>query len=89
VNNQKEIGQVCGEILTILNLRIVSSHPNQIPYWCYNAKPYLKAIRDNDYGMDDPTMCVLYALSNLTSWRGEAARTLKAELNRLIKEDLH
>lgn len=51
------------------------------------ALPYLDAmlVLDNTsqyYGMDSGDSIVRYALSNLTSWRGDTARTVKAELKR-------
>lgn len=59
----------------------------------YAAKPYLEAmgsleaITDNYY-MDSGRSVVLYFLGNATSWRGETARTIKAELKALLKGDL-
>jgi len=51
----------------------------------FYAEPYLLALLScrsiNDtYFADDARTLVLYTLSNLTSWRGEQARALKAEL---------
>lgn len=54
----------------------------------YAAKPYLSAmsglssISDN-YGYDDARSIVLYFLSNASSWRGENAKRIKAELKAL------
>lgn len=56
----------------------------------YAAKPYLDAmfslnsIEDN-YGYDSGTSIVLYFLSNATSYRGEQAKLVKAELKRRLK----
>ena len=49
------------------------------------ARPYLTAMlslsdTSDKYGMDDGDMIVRYALSNLTSWRGDIARSIKSEL---------
>lgn len=71
--------------LTAANLAIVNSAPGQAPRWAITAKPYLQAIADNNYGLEDPEMCVLYALNNLTTWRGETARAVKRMLNEAIK----
>ena len=51
----------------------------------YAAKPYLDAMRSlsscsDAYGDDSGASVVRYALGNMTSFRGEAARRLKAEL---------
>ena len=56
----------------------------------YAAKPYLDAmgslnsINDN-YFMDSGKSVVLYFLSNASSWRGEVAKRVKAELKAMCK----
>ena len=55
------------------------------------ANPYLEAMRSLDtvsdtYGADDARSIILYALSNLTAWRGETARACKAELKQHLKQ---
>ena len=56
----------------------------------FGAVPYLDAmaclqtIRDNYYA-DDARSVVLYFLSNATTWRGDDARRIKAELRALVK----
>lgn len=56
----------------------------------YAAKPYLDAmgslnsINDN-YFMDSGKSIVLYFLSNASSWRGEVAKRVKAELKGMCK----
>lgn len=57
----------------------------------YAAAPYLDAMRslttiDSKYGLDDAKSIILYFLSNASTFRGDAARALKAELKALIKE---
>jgi len=54
------------------------------------AKPYLDAMlqmdRMNDgYYLDSGRSIIAYFLSNATTWRGEKAREIKKELNKLIK----
>jgi len=57
----------------------------------FAAVPYLDSlstidtIKDEGYGFDMPNQQIAYFLSNAGSWRGDAARTIKAELNRRIK----
>lgn len=58
------------------------------PY--FGAVPYLNAMRSIDgihdrYGMDDGRTMVLYFLSNASTWRGDAARRIKAELKGMVK----
>ena len=56
----------------------------------FAAQPYLDALRDLD-SIDDMYICdtgrsiVAYFLSNATSWRGEDARRIKAELKAMQK----
>jgi len=55
----------------------------------YAAAPYLDAMDSlrtvNDgYGFDSATSICLYFLSNATSFRGDDARRLKAELKKII-----
>jgi hypothetical protein len=57
------------------------------PY--FGAVPYLQAMQSlqgiNDaYGYDSGKSIVLYFLSNATSWRGDNARRIKAELKGML-----
>lgn len=54
----------------------------------FGAVPYLDAMFaldsiDDHYIADDAKTIVIYFLSNATSWRGEAAKRIKAELRAL------
>jgi hypothetical protein len=54
----------------------------------YAAAPYLDAMRElssinDDYYADSGRSIVAYFLSNASSWRGENARRIKAELKSL------
>jgi hypothetical protein len=56
----------------------------------YAAKPYLQAMgqlrtMDDTYICDSAKSIVLYFLGNATTWRGEEARRIKAELKAMIK----
>jgi len=56
----------------------------------YAARPYLNAmsglnsISDN-YGQDSAKSIIAYFLSNASTWRGETAKRIKTELNKMIK----
>lgn len=58
--------------------------------WYVYAEAYvtpmksLTSMSDNFYA-DSADSIVRYALSNLTSWRGDSARRVKAELNGMLK----
>jgi hypothetical protein len=56
----------------------------------YAAKPYLEAMSQlestkDEYGADSGSSIVAYFLSNASSWRGETAKRIKAELNQKLK----
>ena len=56
----------------------------------FGAVPYLDAMSSlNDvsdmYGCDDAKSIVLYFLSNASTWRGETAKRVKAELKAMVK----
>lgn len=56
----------------------------------FGATPYLDAmgtlqsVNDN-YGLDDGKSIVRYFLSNATTWRGNTAKKIKAELKAMLK----
>lgn len=57
------------------------------PY--FGAVPYIGAMStlsdiDDRYGYDDARSIVRYFLSNATSWRGDTARRVKAELKGML-----
>jgi hypothetical protein len=58
------------------------------PY--FGAVPYITAMGclnsiNDKYGCDDAKSIVLYFLSNASTWRGEKARAIKAELKAMVK----
>jgi hypothetical protein len=58
------------------------------PY--FGAVPYLQAMKslnsiDDHYGQDPAGSIVIYFLANAKTWRGEAAKRIKAELKRIYE----
>ncbi len=56
----------------------------------YAARPYLDAMHEltniNDkYMYDSARSVVLYFLSNASTWRGDKAKAIKAELKAMLK----
>jgi hypothetical protein len=56
----------------------------------FAAVPYLQAMSQLDsvkdkYGFDDGESIVAYFLSNASTWRGEVAKAVKAELNSRLR----
>lgn len=59
------------------------------PY--FGAVPYIKALMavqtvHDRYGQDPVSDLIRYFLSNATTWRGDVARRIKAELKTILKE---
>jgi len=55
----------------------------------FGAVPYLQAMSSletikDPYGLDPGREIVLYFLCNASTWRGEAARRIKAELKAML-----
>jgi hypothetical protein len=56
----------------------------------FGAVPYLNAMQTLDsmsdkYDMDSARTIVAYFLANAMTWKGETARRIKAELNKMLK----
>jgi hypothetical protein len=56
----------------------------------FGAAPYLDAMGTLDgindsYGCDSARNIVAYFLANASTWRGDAAKRIKAELNAMLK----
>ena len=56
----------------------------------FGAVPYLDAMStldsiNDDYGLDSGRSIVAYFLANAGTWRGEVARRVKKELNKMLK----
>jgi len=62
---------------------------NWKPKVYFGAVPYLDAMRsmqsiNDDYGFDPGREVVNYFLANAQTWRGDVARSVKAELNKRV-----
>lgn len=73
--------------LTISELAVICKNDWKKPFFA--AVPYLNALRnlpcmtkDAMYGMEDAGSIICYFLSNSSSWRGEVAKAVKAELRK-------
>ena len=65
-------------------------HSRQIPSYMRFSMPYLEAMLDiksidDDYGCEPADDIVIRFLTNAAGWRGETARRVKAELNKLLE----
>lgn len=75
------------EELEVYQLAAIIRRDWQRPY--FGAVPYIEAMAamssiDDAYGYDDGRDIVSYFLSNASTWRGETARNVKAELKRRL-----
>lgn len=52
----------------------------------YACKPYLQAMLYNSYGYDSKKSVILYALSNMASFRGGKAKILKNRLKEIVNK---
>ena len=73
--------------LNVIAADIRSSWPKVSPH----AEPYLEAMESlkkmtDMYFADTAEYVVVYFLANTGSWRGPAAKTLKAELKGMLKK---
>ena len=87
---------VCKEFKTLkqIDMRNLSEIANEIRKdWSkvyFGAVPYLEAMGTlnsiNDYyGFDSGKSIVAYFLANAGTWRGDVARNVKKELNKMLK----
>ncbi len=76
--------------LSVIANEILADYRNAGKSVYFGAVPYLHAMQALDqvsdvYGCDPGSQIIAYALSNLTTWRGEKAREIKKELNQILK----
>lgn len=75
----RPLNVIAAEMLPMLRAlpKTNMAHWAGVPY----SEPLLYLSTTSDaYGLDDGDSIVRYALGNLSSWRGEDARRIKAEL---------
>ena len=93
---KSELRQMIREEVTRMNesgrsiSQIASEIANDWKPVNYAAKPYLQAMYQLDdindkYGMDSARSIIAYFLSNAAQWKGEKAKAIKLELNKMIK----
>lgn len=71
-----------GTIAAIIRLNWRKVYFGAVPY--LDALGQLRSLPDQ-YGVEDAATQVRYFLANASTWRGETARLVKAELNRRLK----
>jgi hypothetical protein len=79
ITRPRPISEIAGEILKDWK----NIYFGAIPY--LNAMFSLNDVTDS-FGMDSGRTIVAYFLSNATTWKGEKAREIKKELNKMIKK---
>lgn len=66
--------------LNIIAHEIIADWKNISPH----AAPYIHAMLNMQYGLDGEKDVVLRFLCNAQTWRGEKAREIKKELNKIV-----
>jgi hypothetical protein len=79
--------------LHLIAYEILSDHAERGRELYFGAVPYVDAMRtfgttdlSARHGEDDAATVVLYALSNLSTWRGPVAARVKAELRAALAD---
>lgn len=81
-----------GEAVDITTLKLYELHDIIVRDWAkpnFAAVPYLDAMRyvedlNSPYGAENGRTIVAYFLSNASSWRGDTAKAVRAELKRRL-----
>jgi len=81
--------EIAADIIMDINNQYVNKGKLN-PSWVSYATPYITAMAmlesiDDEYYADTAYSVVCYALSNLSHWRGDVAKSVKLELKALIK----
>lgn len=79
VNKINDTSLLASKIITVWH----ESSKSGVNYAC---KPYLQALLYNDFGYDSKKSIILYALSNMSSFKGCKAKVLKARLKFLASQ---
>ncbi len=87
--NKRAFSDVANEVFILWRKKYGN---NKFPVSFIGAVPYLQAMlscsttdKNALYGCETLETVVLYFLANVTSWRGEDAKRIKAELKEMIK----
>jgi hypothetical protein len=88
---QRSLSQIGAEIITHMHQALMKK-PGTVPVWVRWAMPYAKALRQCDntnsmYGAESARGIALYLLNNLTYWKGNDARRIKAEIKQVFEID--
>jgi hypothetical protein len=89
ITTTRPLYEIAKDIIVDINNQYVNKGKLN-PSWVIYATPYIVAMSrlesiDEDYFADTAHSVVCYALSNLSYWRGDVAKSVKLELKALIK----
>ena len=86
--NKRTFSAIAEEVLNLWK----AQYGKCLPWSLKCALPYLEAMlecdttnKDAEYYVDTVESVVLYFLANITNWRGDNARRIKAELKSMLK----
>ena len=86
--NKRTFSAIAEEVLNLWK----AQYGQCLPWSLKCALPYLEAMlecdttnKDAEYYVETVESVVLYFLANITNWRGDNARRIKAELKSMLK----
>ena len=86
--NKRTFSAIAGEVLNLWKTK----YGKNLPWSLKCALPYLEAMLECDttdkdavYYVETVESVVVYFLANITNWRGDDAKRVKAELKSMLK----
>lgn len=86
--NKRTFSAIAAEVLHLWKTK----YGNDLPWSLKCALPYLKAMlvcdttnKDSTYYVETVESIIVYFLANITNWRGDDAKRIKAELKSMLK----
>ena len=87
-NKKRTFSDIAAEVLNLWKAK----YGNNLPWSLKCARPYLQAMIECDttdknaaYYAETVESVVIYFLANITNWRGNDAKRIKAELKEMLK----
>lgn len=86
--NKRTFSAIAAEVMNLWRAK----YGNNLPWSLKCALPYLQAMlecdttdKDAAYYVETVESVVIYFLANVTNWRGDYAKRIKAELKSMLK----
>jgi hypothetical protein len=89
--NKRTFSEIAQEVMNLWKAKY-GKYSRNLPWSLQCAIPYLQAMlecdttdKDAQYYAETVESVVVYFLANITSWRGDDAKRIKAELKSMLK----